>query len=222
MPFHKFYSTIKHIFQYHFLIRKTLSHQEAINKLKDWYDGLDTWFITSSDNVLVEDKVDNTLYGEITYEGMSMLANKLNLSKEDIFYDLGCGLGKLVTYMYLTSPINKSIGIEMVGQRYSVAKLVQEIATAEGFVVPQCKLEFIHNNIRNENFLDATVIFMSSLCFPMELMEELNQKFVKLHKGLRIISLINLPKHPSLALKEISILPMSWNNASNIYYYELI
>lgn len=152
---------------------------------------------------------------------MQALAKKLKLSSSDVFYDLGCGLGKLVVYMYLVSPIKKSVGIEMVGQRYKEASLMLQLLTDDELLDPNRELLFIHNNIRNENFSDATVIFMSSLCFSNELMEELKQRFSKLKKGLRVISLIPLPKNTSLSLKDIDYLPMSWTDTSRIYYYEL-
>jgi len=84
------------------------------------------------------------------------------------------------------------------------------------------KIKFIHNNIRNEDFSDATVIYMSSLCFPTDLMAELSQKFAKLKLGSRIISLV--PLHPSkfLQFKKVEILEMSWISASRVYYYERV
>jgi hypothetical protein len=33
-------------------------------------------------------------YGEVTYGGMERLYEALELKKEDVFYDLGCGVGK--------------------------------------------------------------------------------------------------------------------------------
>ncbi|NEJ83102.1 hypothetical protein GR268_42230 [Rhizobium leguminosarum] len=201
--------------------KKSLSHQTAVERLEDWYDGVDIFSTLNIDIIAVENKVDNPLYGEITYQGMQALAKKLKLSSSDVFYDLGCGLGKLVVYMYLVSPIKKSVGIEMVGQRYKAASLMLQLLTDDELLDPNREILFIHNNIRNENFLDATVIFRSSLCFSNELMEELNQRFSKLKKGLRVISLIPLPKSTSLYLKDVDCLPMTWTDASRIYHYEL-
>lgn len=205
-----------------FVPKKILAHQEAVDQILEWYDGLHNWYVSEAGNIYVENKVDNMLYGEITYQAMEILANKLKPTSRDVFYDLGCGVGKLVTYMYLTRPFNKCVGIEMIGSRYKLAELVWKLADAEKVLDRNRKLVFIHNNIRNEHFKDATIIYMSSLCFPSELMEELNHKFIKLKKGLRIISLISLPPHPSLKLQEVSTLPMTWNENSTIYYYELI
>jgi hypothetical protein len=124
--------------------------------------------------------------------------------------------------MYLTNPIKKSVGIEMIGQRYRVAELALQQLQYDKLLDPQRELKFIHNNIRNEDFSDATVIYMSSLCFPPDLMEELNQKFTKLKYGLRIISLVALPEHKSLVLRKIETLDMTWTSVSRIFYYERV
>jgi len=204
------------------LQKRCLSHEEAVGKIKAWYEGIDGWHLPSTDNVFVTGKLENNLYGEITYVGMKELSQRLNLTYKDVFYDLGCGMGKLVTYMYLTNPIKKSVGIEMIGQRYRVAELALQQLQFDKLLNPQREIKFIHNNIRNEDFSDATVIYMSSLCFPTDLMAELSQKFAKLKLGSRIISLV--PLHPSkfLQFKKVEILEMSWISASRVYYYERV
>lgn len=204
------------------LRKRCLSHEEAVGRIKEWYLGIDGWNLPSTDNVFVAGKLENNLYGEITYGGMRDLSQRLNLTYKDVLYDLGCGMGKLVTYMYLTNPIKKSVGIEMIGQRYGIAELALEQLQDDGLLDPQRELKFIHNNVRNEDFLDATVIYMSSLCFPLDLMEELNQKFLKLKRGLRIISLAPLPEHKSLEFKKVETLNMTWISESRIYYYERV
>ena len=37
-------------------------------------------------------------YGEVTYGGMERLYEALELRNEDVFYDLGCGVGKFLRY----------------------------------------------------------------------------------------------------------------------------
>eukprot|EP00438_Fugacium_kawagutii_P016026 Skav233593 [mRNA] locus=scaffold2520:635359:643157:- [translate_table: standard] len=43
-----------------------------------------------------EENIDraNLQYGEVTYGGMERLYDALELRKDDVFYDLGCGVGK--------------------------------------------------------------------------------------------------------------------------------
>jgi hypothetical protein len=201
--------------------KKCLAHEIAVEKLLDWYYGVHFLLTPKTADIVVENKVDNTVYGEITYQGMQILANKLKLTPRDVFYDLGCGMGKLVLYMYLAKPIKKSVGIEMIGKRYTIADYALASLVSQGFLDPKRELKLIHNNIRNENFSDATAIFMSSLCFPPGLIEELDQKFSKFKKGLRVATLKPLPESTRLTLVDISYLPMTWTATSRIHYYEL-
>lgn len=203
------------------LQKRCLSQEEAVGKMKECYKGIDDWHLPSTDNVFVTGKLENNLYGEITYVGMSSLSRLLNLTYKDVFYDLGSGMGKLVTYMYLTNPIKKSVGIEMIGQRYNVAQLALQRLQEDGLLDPGREIKFIHNNIRNENFSDATAIYISSLCFPPDLMAELSQKFGKLKLGSRIMSLAPLHPSKSLQFKKVEILDMSWME-SRVYFYERI
>jgi len=202
--------------------KNTLPHKVVCDKLSDYYWGMSAWSAPMDENIQVKEKLEMTVYGEITYEGMRLLAKKLALTKKDVFYDLGSGAGKLVAYMYLATPIKKSVGIEMVGKRHKIALWAKEYLKLDGLLDPKRELNFIHNNIRLEDFSDATVIYMASLCFLDELMEELNQKFAQLKPGLRIISLRVLPKHPRLVFVEEDLLPMTWTRHSLIYHYKLV
>jgi SAM-dependent methyltransferase len=205
------------------LYKNCLPHQQACEKMETWYAGLeDGWSAPVRDSKSVAQHLDNPLYGEITYEGMEALAKSMKFTGSDVFYDLGSGVGKLVTYFYLTTPIKKSVGVEMVGTRHQTAMLTLAKLQSEGFVVNERDLQFLHANLREVNFKDATVIYMSSLCFPKELMQELSQRFLALKPGLRIISSQPLTVHPRLRLVEQGFLPMSWTNISLTYYYELL
>ena len=206
-----------------FLAHKNmLSHEVACDKLIHCYEGTCGGSVAMHENIRVAGKLESTVYGEITYEGMRLLAEKLALTSNDVFYDLGSGMGKLVSYLHLTTPVQKSIGIEMVGQRHSIALGVQEELRLAGLLNQRRELTFIHNNMRLEDFKGATVIYMSSLCFSDELMEALNQKFVQLNPGLRIISLRPIPLHPQIVFIERTYLPMTWTDRSPVYHYQLM
>jgi SAM-dependent methyltransferase len=205
------------------LYKNCLSHQKACEKMEAWYTGPeDGWSASLYHSKYVPQHLDNPLYGEITYEGMEALAKLIRFAPSDVFYDLGSGTGKLVTYFYLTTPIKKSVGVEMVGARHQLAMNTANKLKSEGFLMKEGNLEFLHANLREVNFEDATIIYMSSLCFPKELMEELSQRFLQLKPGLRIISSQPLFKHPRLRLLQQGLLSMTWTSSSLSYYYELL
>ena len=80
MLLHQIYINLKRTVTEYFRITKLLSHQVAIDKISDLYLDLPNWYVSRADNIFVENKLDNTLYGEITYQGMEILANKLQLT----------------------------------------------------------------------------------------------------------------------------------------------
>ena len=209
-------------YQDYLACKNMLSHEEACDKLDLCYEGTCGWFGAMDEDIQVAGKLESTVYGEITYEGMRLLAEKLALTRDDVFYDLGSGTGKLVCYLYLTTPVKNSIGIEMVGQRHCIALGVQEELRLAGLLNQRRELTFIHNNMRLEDFKGATVIYMASLCFLDELMEALNQKFARINPGLRIISLRPIPPHPQIVFIERTYLPMTWTDRSVVYHYQLI
>jgi hypothetical protein len=109
-----------------------------------------------------------------------------------------------------------------VGARHQLAMNAANKIKSESLLIKEGSLEFIHANLREVNFEDATIIYMSSLCFPKELMEELSQRFLQLKPGLRIISSQPLSKHPRLKLLQQGLLSMTWTSSSLTYYYELL
>ena len=55
----------------------------------------------------------NTVYGELNLDEIDKLFEKIKIKNNDIFYDLGCGSGKINLYIFLKYNI-KSIGIEII------------------------------------------------------------------------------------------------------------
>jgi Histone methylation protein DOT1. len=42
------------------------------------------------------------------FESAETLIKELNITDKDVFYDLGCGVGKLVMQVGLTTPVKKA------------------------------------------------------------------------------------------------------------------
>ena len=67
----------------------------------------------------------DTTYGELNLEELRKIGHNINIKKNDIFYDLGCGSGKINIYMALKYNI-KSIGIEIIDKRINVGKSIKK------------------------------------------------------------------------------------------------
>ena len=96
------------------------SHAEAIACLQKIFAKNHTGF--GSD--ITDENIDpgNLQYGEVTYQGMQPLYSALDLRPGDVFYDLGCGVGKLVLYVALRGDAARSVGLEVGQRRFLLAE----------------------------------------------------------------------------------------------------
>ena len=117
-------------------------------------------------------------YGEITYESAQKLLHDLKLTYNDVFYDLGSGVGKMVVQTYLTTPVKKATGVELATTRAQQALKAKDALSKIGKLHKNRDLEFYIKSIIEVPLDDATVIYMCSTCFSPELMKALTDKFV--------------------------------------------
>jgi precorrin-6B methylase 2 len=160
-------------------------------------------------------------YGEITYESARTLFNNLNVTDKDIFYDLGCGVGKLVVQACLTTPMKKCVGIELSSTRFEHAQQVRKDLVKKNKSLGK-RIKFYKKNILNDCYDNATIIFLCSTCFSESLINALVQKFAALKKGVKIVSLKTLPAHESLKHKTDYYLDMTWSANVPVHIYEVV
>lgn len=200
-------------------------------RIENLYQGISGFGIGSAEEKNIIKQGGAPTYGEITYKGLKMLTDKLKLTSQDVFYDLGSGVGKVVVQVFLDSPAKKCVGIELSPTRYNHAQKVREQlvtvqptkkATVKKPLKKERELQFRNQNIANADFSDATVVFMCSTCFSDQFMQDLTEKLAKLRKGLRVITLKELPQHPKFKHVETYTLPMTWSKETQVRLYELV
>jgi len=153
-------------------------------------------------------------YGEIPYDSAAHILDDLNLSRHDIFYDLGSGVGKLVLQVYLTTPVKRSVGIELSKTRYNIAESCRKQTTLDDHTITGRDLIFLNQNINATNFSDATVCFISGLAFPSPLVQSIMSRLSALEHNVKVISVLPLPEHKQFKLVKTYQLPMSWSSES--------
>lgn len=198
-----------------------LNKQELINHfLSSLYKTVEGYSISPEESHLIKKCGGDPTYGEITREAVKILIDKIKPSEHDIFYDLGSGQGKMTIQMYLTTPVKKSIGIELSKNRFDASeKFKQELAGLD-LLNPQRSLEFYNKNIADIPLHDATIVYISSLCFPKELIKKITDNIKRDNKNkLYLITLSALSDNQGFTLKEKLTLPMSWSNTSQVYIY---
>lgn len=149
-------------------------------------------------------------YGEIPYESAAHILGDLKLTNQDVFYDLGAGTGKLVLQVYLTTPVRRSVGVELSKSRWQVADACRkQVATDEHITVGR-DLDFLNQNISEANLSDATVCFISGVAFPASLIQRVMDRLSALDHEVKVISVLPLPAHKRFTLTKTYNLPMSW------------
>lgn len=178
------------------------------------------------------------VYGEILYESVIFLIEELKLTKDDVFYDLGSGLGKFVFLVYLMTPVMKSAGVEFSPNRSAraiknediIRKLYPQCLKCENSLrktlgKPQLKkvkkqLELQTADMLKVDISDATVIYTCSTCFDAAFMKKLTDKFAaECNDGVRIVTLNQLAEHEYIHLTRVYKLPMTWSADTAVYLY---
>ena len=156
-------------------------------------------------------------YGEIEIISIIGVFELCKPQAREIFWDLGCGIGKCLIAAGLLYPQLLQInGVEYIGKLYDKCKENLQLLDSS-FPVTQV----FHDDLLNVNWQDADIIYCTNLCFPQELNERLFHKCLLLKKGTRLILLKPLLNHPAFSLVYNSRIQMSWGN-SQIYIIEKI
>jgi hypothetical protein len=160
-------------------------------------------------------------YGEILYSAMEGLMQKLKPKPDNVFYDLGSGVGKFPMWVNLTTDIKKSVGIEISPTRYKMTMKAVKRFEKAGLRNDDKELLFVRGDIAKVDFNDATIIFISSSCFSERLMGILSDKFRALNHEALVISLKKFPEDdPYLALTHEVNLATQWCDSLPFYFYK--
>lgn len=189
--------------------------------LNTFYSDIKGYSIDKTDTSNITKTGGDPTYGEITPQAVAILIQNLKLTKDDVFYDLGSGVGKMVVQIYLTTPVKKSVGIELSSIRSKQAQQVKSKLEKANKLIAGKELIFLEEDILKSSLDDATVIYVASLCFSNDFMKKLVHKLSKLKKNLKLITLSSLPILEGFKLEKKYALPMSWSTSTEVYLYIL-
>lgn len=205
--------------------------------ITEMYKGLDA-IISEEERSRCSATGGSPVYGEILYDSCAVLISEMKLTENDVFYDLGSGLGKFITQVYVTSPVKKAWGIEFSENRFERAqKATKNLEKIQGAAF-ECenkmrkafdknplektkgkKFGFSNQDMLKADLSDATVVFTCSTCFSPEFMQKLTNKLADVGDGLRILTLVQLPYHKHVHYVTMYILPMTWSQETPVYSY---
>jgi SAM-dependent methyltransferase len=170
----------------------------------------------------------NLTYGEIEWSSLKFMTDTVSKTtsrmsgQKGIFYDLGCGRGRAVLYMALTGLFEKSVGIEVLPERLTLAQGALNTLKAS---IPNAgsNIRLYESSFLNPAFKykDAQVVFLSNLCFDDQTQTALFNKLnLEMPKG----SLIFCLRSPSVIPSALVAVgrqdsAMTWNPNSEIYIF---
>ena len=173
-----------------------MNKEQAIKKVKSLYAGVNSYSLDVNDPYnklkdLNKNDVFST-YGEILPFGVNRMINNISIDKNDVFFDLGCGCGKVVTQFYYQTCVKSSNGVEFSTTRFSQAQEIKEKIKKNEVIAN--RLNFYRSNFFNTDLSQGTIFYIASTCFNKETMKKIWDK-ISNNKNLNaIIILDSFPK----------------------------
>mmetsp|Transcript_47074 Transcript_47074/g.88019 ORF Transcript_47074/g.88019 Transcript_47074/m.88019 type:complete len:299 (-) Transcript_47074:184-1080(-) len=200
------------------------SHAEAVSCLQKIFAKNHTGFGSDSTDQNIDPG--NLQYGEVTYQGMQPLYNALDLQPGDVFYDLGCGVGKLVLYVALRGDAARSVGLEIGQRRFLLAEgarcsLDEELEKTGKSQSPSTEYKFMLADISRHRYLDPTVVVLTNLCMDMGVQSRTVNCLLRCPSFRRLVSITPL-LHTRLKLVRSVMVACTWAKVSAWQVYDVL
>jgi hypothetical protein len=158
------------------------------------------------------------IYGEINYKSLNKLLWYLQLEPHDIFFDLGSGVGKVILYTALTTPIKKAVGIELSETRHQDALLALKRASIWHPGIDH-RCQFLNTDLMTVDLSPASIVYTCSTAFSLTFMKKITDKLSRFTHDFRLITLQDLPNDKNFSLIHTLKLDMSWVRKCPVYIY---
>lgn len=158
-------------------------------------------------------------YGEILYPSVNKFIDYIgDITENDVFYDLGSGIGKVGLQLFLKTPIKKACGIEYSQTRNQYAEKVYGQVHQE---FPEMfengrELKCFNGNFLEMDISDATIIYTCSTCFSEELLSDMGKAIDKCPNIRYIVSMKQIPS--KLPLDRTLDIDCTWDKTKCYVY----
>lgn len=193
------------------------------------YAGLETGFTKDHDSLANVPRID-TMYGEITREGVGTLMQHLSFHQKH-FLDIGSGVGKAVIQIALETSVKSSTGYEILPSRYQVSRGAKERYDAQvtnsdssdssvHFILNEMKPNVSQFNHAALPLADYDIYYINNLLW----MENTNRQLVEalleaVVPGNVIILSKELPRLEEIATVSSLEVEMSWTKKYRLTIY---
>jgi predicted RNA methylase len=118
----------------------------------------------------------HSVYGEITENSVENIVEKFKnyFNNETVFYDLGCGFGKMVIHIGIKYGVKKSCGVELFKGRIDCGKELKET-----YCNDLDNIQLIEGDFLKIDLSDATVVYMDNTMYESELTLKVLDKIPK-------------------------------------------
>ncbi|XP_057663160.1 histone-lysine N-methyltransferase, H3 lysine-79 specific-like isoform X1 [Diorhabda carinulata] len=134
------------------------------------------------------------VYGETSYDLVCQMIDQIEITSDDVFIDLGSGVGQVVLQMAAATPCKSCLGIERaeVPSRYaeSMNRNFRTWMQWYGKKYGEYKLlkgDFLTEEHR-EKINQATIVFVNNFAFGPAVDHQLKERFADLKDGAKIVS----------------------------------
>ena len=214
--YHLPFSQVKRDPWFQHRIMAKVAHPVDLERL---YHGVNGFTMDPNDRVNREDRTHVfTTYGEILPVSVGELIRGLDVNRDDVFYDLGSGTGKVCTQFMLDSDARKSAGIEISDTRVREANIIkQKLEEANPYLFYGRELTHLNQNVVECDLSDATIIYTCSTCFSPDFLEIISQKIRQTPNVRAVISLKQLPGMDGFKMRTMPI-ECTWAKSTAYVY----
>lgn len=165
----------------------------------------------------------NETYGEIYYYSALKLLNCLKITENDVFLDIGFGIGKLIFQTFLLTDAASVTGIEINEARYNIACNIKNKIEQE---LPQLFEGKRSINLINGDFLECnldgiTIVYLCCTVFSFELLCAVGIKLNSMSSVQKIVSFRKLPHLDNFRLIKRLFLHCSWDKVPCYIYVRI-
>jgi hypothetical protein len=165
------------------------------------------------------EETDSLVYGEISYSAMYELVKTLKskgylAGTEDLFLDLGSGVGKAVLMAALLHPFQRCVGFEVLPELHQMAEeLLRKCQTECTSVLQSVQADYLQ-----ADWPQASVVLSNSTCLSRETFDQLVLKAELLPSGSVFISMSKAIHNAQWSLVEYSQKALHWGVCSFYIY----
>jgi SAM-dependent methyltransferase len=195
-----------------------MRRQDVLARVRRIYRSIDGFGIPREDERIVARSRSSATYGELMPTATVRLLEQLALTRRDVFYDLGAGVGKVVLLAAATTPVARAVGVELSPERVARGQSTLAAAVTEG--IPGARrATLIEADMLRCPLDDATVVYTCSTAFPSAFMRRLARRLAQLPRLRAVVSLQDFDRVRGFELSEIPRLDASWKRRTQIHIY---